>query len=127
MEANAIALDRDDGRVVVAALTGEHDIYTAPSLREQVYGVIEEGKPLVVDLNETTFLDSSVLGVLIGARRRAHEAGLGFAVCCSDGVESGVKRVLEVTGLIPVLPVLPEREQALEHARTGPHDDEDEA
>jgi anti-sigma B factor antagonist len=122
VDANAIALDRD-GDVVVVTLEGEHDIYTAPDLRERIYGVISDGSAVVIDLTATTFVDSSVLGVLLGARGRAHEAGLGFAVCSADELESGVRRVLEVTGLMPVLPVLSGRSEAVEAARSGPKAD----
>ena len=120
MDPNDISVEPADGGLMVASLEGEHDIYTAPALRERMYSVIADGHGLVVDLTQTTFVDSSILGALLGARRRAHESGLGFAVCCSDGIEPGVRRILEVTGLIPVLPVLPDREQAYGAARSGP-------
>jgi anti-sigma B factor antagonist len=120
VEAHAINVERDGSGPAVVALSGEHDIYTAPSLRERIYDAIGDGPGVVVDLSETTFIDSSVLGVLLGARRRAHEAGHGFAVCCGEQLEPGVRRILEVTGLMPVLPVLEDREAALEVARSGP-------
>jgi anti-sigma B factor antagonist len=120
MDPNEIRLERTDDSVVVASLAGEHDIYTAPALRDRMYGVIAEGRPLVVDLTEATFVDSSILGALLGARRRAHEAGLGFAVCCHEGMDPGVRRILDVTGLVPVLPVMPDREAAFDAVRTAP-------
>ena len=120
MDPNEIRLERTDDSVVVASLAGEHDIYTAPSLRDRMYSVIAEGRPLVVDLTQATFVDSSILGALLGARRRAHEAGLGFAVCCQEGMDPGVRRILDVTGLVPVLPVMPDRESAFDAARTAP-------
>ena len=118
MEPNQIELDRSDG-VVVVTLSGEHDVYTAPAVRDKIDSVIEESSPFVIDLTPTTFLDSSVLRVLLEARRHAEERGLGFAVALSDSEAPGVRRILEVTGLIPVLPVL-EKEVALDTARAGP-------
>jgi anti-sigma B factor antagonist len=120
MEAQDIVLERAGDEVVVAVLEGEHDIYTAPALRERLYEVVENGSSLVIDLTGAAFIDSSVLGVLLGARRRAHEAGHGFAVVCDEGSEAGVRRVLDVTGLIPVLPVVGDREAGLQTARSGP-------
>ena len=117
MEPHQIELDRNDG-VVVVVLSGEHDVYTAPELRDKLESVIAESAPLVIDLTPTTFLDSSVLRVLLEARRNAEERGLGFAVALNDSESPGVRRILEVTGLIPVLPVL-EKEVALETARAG--------
>jgi len=119
MDPNAIAVERA-GDVAVVTLSGEHDIYTAPTLRERIYAEVEDGRPVMIDLTATTFIDSSVLGVLIGARRRATEGDLGFAVCCGGELESGVRRVLEVTGLMSVLPVIEERDSALETVRAGP-------
>jgi anti-sigma B factor antagonist len=118
VEPNQIELDRSDG-VVVVVLSGEHDVYTAPALREKIESVIEESAPFIIDLTPTTFLDSSVLRVLLEARRHAEERGIGFAVALSDNEALGVHRILEVTGLIPVLPVL-ERQLALDAARAGP-------
>jgi anti-sigma B factor antagonist len=119
VEPNRIELDRSDGGVVVVILSGEHDVYTAPTLREKIEAVIEERVPFVIDLTPTTFLDSSVLRVLLEARRHAEETGVGFAVALADSEAPGVRRILEVTGLIPVLPVL-EPDVALDTARAGP-------
>ena len=120
VETGRIEVNGDGDDVSVVALEGEHDIYTAPGLRERAYGELTNGRALVVDLNGATFIDSSILGVLLGARRRAADASLGFAVLCGSNAEPGVRRILDVTGLIPVLPVVPDRDAALQSARSGP-------
>jgi anti-sigma B factor antagonist len=120
VETNRIELDRSHDGAVVVVLKGEHDVYTAPSLREQINAVILERVPFVIDLSQATFIDSSVLRVLLEARRQAQEEGLGFAVALGDGEATGVRRILEVTGLLPVFPVLPARDAALEAAKSGP-------
>ena len=101
------------------SVQGEHDVYTAPSLTEQVEGLIDERVPFVIDLTPATFVDSSVLRVLLEARRMAEEEGVGFAVALDQDDSGAVRRVLEVTGLIPVLPVHPARDAAMEAASTG--------
>src|SRR5919106_115065 len=50
-------------------------------------------------------------------RRRALEAGRGFVVCVGDSVEPGVQRILDITGLVPVLPVVSGRTAAIDAAR----------
>ena len=75
----SIVLDRRDG-VVVVRVHGEHDVFTAPALREQVHAAIEQAAPIVIDLSGATFIDSSVLAVLLGGLRRAREAELGYAL-----------------------------------------------
>ena len=119
MEANPIVLDDTAGDVVVVVVEGEHDIYTAPTLRERLEESLDRGGGIVVDLTGATFVDSSVLGALLDARRRALEAGQGFVVCVGETVEPGVQRILDITGLVPVLPVLRQREEAIEAARAN--------
>src|SRR3712207_93729 len=118
MEANPIVLDDTAGDVVVVVVEGEHDIYTAPTLRERLDEALDRGGGIVVDLTTATFVDSSVLGALLDARRRALEASQGFVVCVGETVEPGVQRILDITGLVPVLPVLRGRDEAIEAART---------
>lgn len=105
--------------MAIITFTGEHDLNTAPTLRERLKGAIEEGASIVVDLSGAAFIDSSILGAVLDARRQAHEKGLGFAVTLSDGSEP-VERVLEVTGLTATLPVHPNRAAAIAEARSGP-------
>jgi anti-sigma B factor antagonist len=119
VESNRIELDRNNNGVVVVVVTGEHDVYTAPSLRDQIQSVIEEKAPFVIDLTPATFVDSSILRVLLEARRQAEETGLGFAVALGNGEGPGVRRILEVTGLISVFPVLADREEALQTAKSA--------
>jgi anti-sigma B factor antagonist len=118
MDANPIVLDDAAGDVVVVVVEGEHDIYTAPTLRERLDEGLGRGGGLVVDLTAATFVDSSVLGALLDARRHALESGKGFVVCVGDSVEPGVQRILDITGLVPVLPVMRGRDEAIEAART---------
>jgi anti-sigma B factor antagonist len=119
VEPNRIELERTDTGVAVVMLAGEHDLYTAPAIRDRISDVFEEGAPLVVDLTPSTFIDSSVLRVLLEARREADERGLGFAVALGAGEAPGVRRMLEVTGLIGVFPVLPARKDALKVAMSA--------
>jgi anti-sigma B factor antagonist len=118
VESNRVELDRTNDGVVVVVVIGEHDVYTAPSLRDQIKSVLEEKAPFIVDLTPATFVDSSILRVLLEARRQAEEQGLGFAVALSNGEGPGVRRILEVTGLMSVFPVLSDREEALQTARS---------
>lgn len=99
-------------RAEIVVLSGEHDLGTVPRVREALGAAAVDGKSVVVDLCSATFLDSSILGALLEARRSAGESGTGFAVACS-GESEPVRRVLEVTGLADELPVHPTREAAL--------------
>lgn len=119
METNPIALDESEEGVVVVLVEGEHDIYTAPTLRERLEEALGKGGGVVVDLTGATFMDSSILGALLDARRRAQEAGAGFVVSVGAEVEPGVQRILDITGLVPVLPVVNGRDAAVAQAKSG--------
>jgi anti-sigma B factor antagonist len=119
VQENRIQLDRDHGGVAVVVVEGEHDVYTAPSLSEELDSLLEERIPFVIDLTTATFVDSSVLRVLLEAKRRAEANEIGFAVALGQDDSGPVRRVLDITGLVPVLPVYSDREEAVEAARAG--------
>src|SRR6266511_3981690 len=59
----------DDAYVI--ALAGEVDLYTAPEFKQQLLEVIGQGgKEVIVDFSDTTFIDSTTLGVLVGGVKR---------------------------------------------------------
>src|ERR1700749_1447433 len=89
MDANPIVLDESVEDVIVVVVEGEHDSYTAPPLRERLDEALGRGGGIVVDLTAATFVDSSVLGALLDARRRALEAGQGNGGWAGDTGEPG--------------------------------------
>ena len=59
--------------------------------------------------------DAVVNAKVLAAQRH----GLVPVVCVGETVEPGVQRILDITGLVPVLPVLRKREEAIRAARTN--------
>jgi anti-sigma B factor antagonist len=114
-----IGVDRIEPDIAVIAVVGEHDLTTAPKLREQLDALLDEGLGIVVDLSGTTFIDSSVLATLLAASRDARERGSGFAVTVPTQEADGVRRVIEVTGLDQVLAMVGDRADALDAVRSG--------
>lgn len=93
----SVAVSEDEA---VVTLRGEHEAYTADKLARQVAALVDEGLAVTVDLRETDFVDSTVVGVLIAARRRADERGAPFRLLLGEGTGWPVRRILEVTGLV---------------------------
>jgi anti-sigma B factor antagonist len=93
----SVALEED--RAVIA-LVGEHEAYTAEKLARTISGLLEEGASIAIDLRQTTFIDSTVVGVLLAGRRRAAARGLSFMLLMGEETGWPVKRVLEVTGVV---------------------------
>jgi anti-sigma B factor antagonist len=114
-----IDVERGTRGVSVISISGEHDLSTAPDLRSRLATAIADGESVVIDLSQAEFIDSSILGALLDARREAHAGGLGFAVALSNGARP-VARVLDVTGLSTTLPVHSNRTAAIEDAAAGP-------
>ena len=81
-------------------LRGEHEAYTADKLTRQLTALIDEGVSVTIDLRETAFIDSTVVGVLLSARQRAEERGVTFALVLGDDTGWPVRRILEITGLV---------------------------
>ena len=60
------------GGIAKVRVSGEVDLYTAPELKEALSNAIEGGaRSVLVDLSQATFIDSTTLGVLMGARQAA--------------------------------------------------------
>ena len=98
MSPQTISVHVQQDRAVVA-LRGEHEAYTADKLGKHVGALLDEGLPITIDLREATFIDSTVVGVLITARRRADERGLRLELLLGRDTGWPVRRLLEITGL----------------------------
>jgi anti-sigma B factor antagonist len=107
-----------DGGWPVIALTGEHDLSTAPELRARLHDLADTDA-VIIDLDETTFVDSSILGVLVGGLRRAREREVPFAIVLGHGAHPAIRRIFELTGLHDVFPIYPTRQGAQDGLSTS--------
>ncbi len=100
----------DDERHVVA-VRGEIDLFTAPELKSALADAIEEGRSrIVVDLSETTFLDSTALGVLIGAVKRLRSREGRLTIVNTD---DNIAKTFEITGLDQIFTIRSSRDDAV--------------
>ena len=106
-----IKTEKAAGDAYVIALSGEIDLYTAPEFKQQLLEVIGQGgKQVVVDFTDTTFIDSTTLGVLVGGVKRLRPAGGQLSLVCSD---RNITKIFEITGLNKVFPIYETRDEAL--------------
>jgi anti-sigma B factor antagonist len=111
VRALAISTDQAGPTAVVLGLNGEVDLYTCPELKQKLLRVIDEGATVVVvDLTETTFIDSTGLGVLLRGVERLNTEGGHLGVVCID---PNMTKIFEVTGLNRVFSIYSSREEAL--------------
>ena len=100
-----------DDTTHVIELGGEVDLYTAPEFKERMVELIESGKKqIVVDLSKATFIDSTTLGVLVGAVRRLRANEGRLTIVCND---RNVAKIFELSGLDRIFDIFPTREQAV--------------
>jgi anti-sigma B factor antagonist len=102
-----------DGDTYVIALGGEVDLYTAPEFKQQLLEVIRQGaKDVVVDFSDTTFIDSTTLGVLVGGVKRLRTNDGRLSLVCAD---RNITKIFEITGLDRVFTIHPTRAAAVAH------------
>ena len=104
----------DDAYVI--SLAGEVDLYTAPEFKQQLLEVIGQGgKQVVVDFTNTTFIDSTTLGVLVGGVKRLRTNDGQLSLVCSD---RNITKIFEITGLDRVFTIYPTRGEAVANVKS---------
>lgn len=96
----------------VLPLAGDVDLASAPALRLRLNELSEEPPAFIVlDTSELDFIDSTGLGVLVGALRRIRTSGGDLRIAAAP---SPIARVFAVTGLDRVFRLFPTVEEARE-------------
>lgn len=102
----------------VLEVGGELDLHTSPRLRSRIGELVASGATeLIVDLTETTFVDSTALHVLLDARKRLGSEGGELIVLCPS---PHVRRVFEVTGVDGLLRLCSSLELAVDALQASP-------
>jgi anti-sigma B factor antagonist len=97
--------------VGVIVATGEIDMATAGALRQAVTDLLASGySHLVVDMCPVAFLDSTGLGVLVGARKKVLHISGSLALVCDT---PRLLRLFRITGIDQALPIYPTVDAAL--------------
>jgi anti-sigma B factor antagonist len=105
----------DDTHVI--SVSGEIDLFTAPEFKQRVAAPIDAGRShIVIDLSATTFIDSSSLGVLIGAHRRLKLRGGSLVVVCDN---EAIVKTFRITGLDGVFTLVRSLDDALDGDAVG--------
>jgi anti-sigma B factor antagonist len=103
-------ISSSDGWTVVS-LHGELDVASAPSLRERLIDLVSRGSTnLILDLEGLDFLDSTGLGVIISALKRARTNGGDLRLVCT---QSRIRRLFEITALDQAFPLYPSHDAAI--------------
>lgn len=103
MELNITAKPSPERYVV--AVTGEVDISNADKLRKSIDLALEQPtEEVCLDFDEVAYIDSTGIGVLVGAAHHAEEHGKRLAIV---NAQPGVMRVAELLGVDREISITP--------------------
>jgi anti-sigma B factor antagonist len=120
VEFQVVTAEFGDG-VAAVSVVGEADLYTAPELKQALTSVIDAGAlSVLVDLSRTTFLDSTTLGVLMGAVRRLRPRGGQVAISCTD---PNIRKIFEITLLDRIFSIFDSNEAGIAYLRESALDE----
>jgi len=98
------------GRTIVT-VSGEVDVYTSSGLRKHLATLIDaDNTDLVVDLTGVVFIDSTGLGVLVGALKKLRRVGGQLRLIIN---QAKVIKVFQITALTEVFTINDTLEAAL--------------
>ena len=109
--AGAIRVVPETDEIVAVCLEGDFDLANAPALGDAIDRALESGNELILDLSEATFIDSSVINVLVRSSKAASERER--AVVLQLGTARIVERALEIARIEQVLPRAHDRQEAV--------------
>jgi len=99
--------------IFTIGVAGEVDLATAPELKQALAEVTSKGAHgILVDLSSATFIDSTTLGVLMGAVKRLRPEGGELAIACHD---PNIRKIFEITLLDRVFNIFDTAEAGVEH------------
>jgi anti-sigma B factor antagonist len=108
-EALVIRVRREPDYVLIT-VAGEVDYASVTGLRERLFALADDGRPLIVDLDRVSFIDAAGLGALAATARRAAAHGASLRVVCT---RSRIRWMFSLTGLDRAVPVAERLAEAL--------------
>ena len=101
------------GNIVGVTVTGEIDLLASPYLRESLVEAVGSGaRGVLVDLSKATFVDSTTLGVLMGAARRMRDRDGVLTIVCDN---ASILTIFEITRLDRVFDIFASVNDAITH------------
>lgn len=98
-----------DGAQIVK-LRGEVDLQTSPQVRDAVLGSLGKKGPVVVDMGDIEYIDSSGVACLVEGYQKARQQGTAFSLA---RVSPAAMRVLKLARLDKVFTIFLEVDDAL--------------
>lgn len=97
----AVDTNKND-HVIEVKVAGEIDVHTAPTLRDEVMPLAEEGKDLKVSLKDVSYMDSTGLGVFVGIYKAVNRTGGSLVL---ENLSERLIRLFDITGLKDIIDI----------------------
>ena len=98
-------MSQDSGYTVIT-LRGEADAYAAPRIRSDLATAFGTEAPLVIDLSPATFIDSTIVGILLEGIAESEKLERPLLLLLPEDSAPEVHRLFELTGLDSLLPLV---------------------
>jgi len=100
-----------ENKAYAVEVQGEIDVYTSPRVKETINELIDAGNyNMVVNLEGVRYIDSTGLGVLIGALKKVREKSGKIVLICTN---PQIKKIFNITGLIKIFDIYKDEAEAL--------------
>jgi len=99
----SIRTDKQEHAFVIH-IGGDLDVYTAPQLKDALAAGTASGGPLVLDLSDVHFIDSTALSVLAGALQRSRAMDRELRLVMDDPYMLKIFHITGFDGLFTIFP-----------------------
>lgn len=93
---------RTEANYNIVSLVGEVDLHCSPQAREEILSHLKNKQPVLVELIDVTYIDSSGIASLVEGYQLAKAEGLNFGLV---NVSDAVMQVLQLARLDKVFPI----------------------
>lgn len=95
----------NDQEQIILFLQGEVDAFTAPQVNERLTPIIlnKHYASIMIDLADVTYMDSTGIGIIIGALKASKQCGCQLLV---RHIPSRIDRLFQITGLKDILSIV---------------------
>lgn len=101
----------DLGGIKLVTVHGDIDVYSSPKVKDALYEIIDAAAyKIVINLEDIRYIDSTGLGVLIGALKKVKGSEGNITVVCSN---PQIKKVFTITGLVKIFGIYPNNDEAV--------------
>lgn len=94
----SFSMDRDpDTQAQQIVLSGEIDLFAAPDFKSRLYEAVGEGNAdIILDCAGLSYIDSTGLGILLGALKRVRQNNRQVYV---RNLKDSIRKLFRITGL----------------------------